>query len=149
MMPIILAVSPPEHPTLLDTIHYQSFGFWVLIGVLGALAVILVWLGKILGRAEVRAERSTAIALPSVASSSPVSAPSANIAGAITAQTPVAPEEVPPEVFAVIAAALSVVLREPHAILAIEGGYPAPMDPRRLAWSMEGRRQIFGSHQTR
>ena len=60
-----------------------------------------------------------------------------------------APGEIPPQLLAVIAAAIDTVIKVPHLIHSIheiESGQ-SPFDS--LDWSVEGRRQIFSSHRTR
>jgi Na+-transporting methylmalonyl-CoA/oxaloacetate decarboxylase gamma subunit len=51
-------------------------------------------------------------------------------------------EGVPPEIRAVIAAAVLVTLKSPHRILQVEPAQNLQLH----AWSVEGRRQIFQSH---
>lgn len=63
-----------------------------------------------------------------------------------------APGTVPPQILAVIAAAVDTVLQGRGRILSIHE-HPHPehgsLDPKLQAWSVEGRRQIFSSHQVR
>ena len=62
-----------------------------------------------------------------------------------------AEERTPPEVMAVIAAAVALVLDKPHRILAVQQ-LTIPQDTVLYVlnpWSMEGRFQIFRSHRVR
>ena len=60
-------------------------------------------------------------------------------------------EQTPPDVMAVIAAAVALVLDTPHRILAVQH-LAIPQDTVLYVlnpWSMEGRFQIFRSHRVR
>lgn len=61
------------------------------------------------------------------------------------------PQKLSPEAFAVIAAALHTVIREPHRIVSIYDMTPMTeaANLNLMSWSIEGRRQIFSSHRTR
>jgi len=67
-------------------------------------------------------------------------------------QTPVIPSynaTIPPEIFAVAAAAAHALFDQPHRIVSIkEKGTYEPSESS-LAWSAEGRRLIFSSHRIR
>ena len=56
-----------------------------------------------------------------------------------------------PDVFAAIAAALHVVIKERHRIVSIYEMQPMSegANLNLMSWSVEGRRQIFSSHRTR
>jgi hypothetical protein len=53
-------------------------------------------------------------------------------------------EEMDPGVLAAIAAAVAVVVRQPHRIIAIQ-----PDTSAQRAWSSEGRRELYHSHRVR
>jgi hypothetical protein len=55
-------------------------------------------------------------------------------------------ESTPPEIIAVIAAAIAVVLGRPHRVLSVQQG---PAQPLVNAWAMEGRVEQFMSHRVR
>lgn len=106
------------HLEFFRNLRYQGTGMLVVIVSLGLLALIVSFVAKILE--------------PRPASASPQ-------------LTQPAGEEIPPEVQAVIAAAVLTVLRSSHRIHHIR----PPADPHLTAWSAEGRRQIFLSHSIR
>lgn len=115
-------VSTQDHVRFLDNLSYQTAGLVVVIFALtilfGAVAVV--------GRLLRPHEKKIPVPVPAVT-------------------TPATEAEIPPEVIAVIAAAVAVTLRKPHRILRIQ---PAN-NPWLQAWAGEGRRQIFQSHQLR
>jgi hypothetical protein len=55
---------------------------------------------------------------------------------------------VPPQIAAVIAAAVSVVLDQPYRLVAVQQ-VSAPVVPHLNVWAVEGRTQIFMSHRVR
>ncbi|MGO8702074.1 MAG: hypothetical protein ACLQVY_30700 [Limisphaerales bacterium] len=55
-------------------------------------------------------------------------------------------ESTPPEIVAVIAAAIAVVLGRPHRVLSVQQG---PAQPAVNVWAMEGRVEQFMSHRVR
>lgn len=117
----LLAVSLPEAPTFADNLQYQITGLLVVLFTLGGMALIIWLAGKIF---IVRDRRKLAAAQKSEAVSTPT----------------------PGEIFAAIAAAVSVVLEgENHVIHEIRTA-----DPRaNLAWGVEGRRSIYASKKLR
>ena len=115
-----LGTSFPEHPGWMLDLQYQLTGFLVVIFALGGIA-LLVWIvGKIFAAAAKMHHRS-----------SPVPPAAAQTA------------EIPGPVLAVISAAVSVALEGRHFV--IYDVAPAG----RAAWSSEGRRSIYRSHQLR
>ena len=64
-----------------------------------------------------------------------------------TAEAPPAVEAVPPEILAVIAAAIAVVLGRPHRVVSVQQA--AALAPEGNAWAMEGRVEQFLSHRVR
>ncbi|TVR48682.1 MAG: hypothetical protein EA425_13895 [Puniceicoccaceae bacterium] len=127
--PPVLALS--EHPTLLEDIQYQLVGFFIVL-----LTLISIWLTlEVLGRLFRAAAARKAAA-----------------AEAAAADAAARPDPLEPQVVAAIAAAVDVVVRDPHRILSVT---LAPDQPSSLpsvqqtAWSVEGRRQIYSSHKVR
>ena len=116
---ISLASSLPAHPGWTENVQYQLTGFLVVLFTLGAIA-LLVW---IIGRIFTATESK-----PAVAANTPSSAPET---------------EIPGPVLAAISAAVSVALEGRHFV--IYDVAPAG----RAAWSAEGRRAIYRSHQLR
>ena len=57
------------------------------------------------------------------------------------------PEQLPPEIIAVISAAIAVALGRPHRVLTVE--QPAMFGPEINIWAMEGRVEQFMSHRVR
>jgi hypothetical protein len=58
-----------------------------------------------------------------------------------------AAEKVPPEVIAVIAAAIAVVIGRPHRVLSVQQGLAST--PEVNVWALEGRMEHFMSHKVR
>lgn len=117
----LLAASLSANPGFADKLQYQITGLLVVFFTLGGLAII-VWLAGKLFIARDRSQQA-------VAESAAVEA-----------------EQIPGEIFAAIAAAVSVAL-EDHQVV-IHGIRSA--DPRtNLAWSAEGRRSIYASKNLR
>jgi len=116
---IALASSLPTHPGWVENLQYQLTGFLVVLFALGSMAVLVWIIGKIFAATEAR----PAIAQP--------------------AQSAEAEAEIPGSVLAAISAAVSVALEGRHFV--IYDVAPAG----RTAWSAEGRRAIYRSHQLR
>ncbi len=82
----------------------------------------------------------------------PASAPPATSLPAVAAPIPVppkplpAPQATPPEILAVIAAAIAVVLGRPHRVVSIE---QTAYTPELNVWALEGRMKHFMSHKVR
>ena len=62
-------------------------------------------------------------------------------------KTPPAVEAAPPEMVAVIAAAIAVILGRPHRVVSVQQA--AVLAPEGNAWAMEGRVEQFLSHRVR
>jgi Na+-transporting methylmalonyl-CoA/oxaloacetate decarboxylase gamma subunit len=122
---MLLAISLPEQPTLADNLQYQLTGLLVVLFTLGALALLVALLGRVISAFESR--------------STPAPSP-------VAASAPAAPEAISGPVFAAIAAAVSTALGDHRFVIR---GVQA-VDPREnLAWGAEGRRSIYASHQVR
>ncbi|MBK8858351.1 MAG: OadG family protein [Opitutaceae bacterium] len=129
MHSLLITLSPrllgalSEHPGLSESIPFQLTGLMVVFTALGLIWLVLTVVGQFFKR---------------TAPAPVVPAP------AVTAPVPVsAPDSLPPELIAVIAATVRVSLEGPYRIQAIVP-VPAGQD-----WAHEGRRQIFASHQVR
>lgn len=122
---ILLAISLPEQPTLVDNLQYQLTGLLVVLFTLGALSLLVALLGRVISAVEARRTPPPAPLVPSA---------------------PAAAEAMPGPVFAAIAAAVSTALGDHRFVIR---GVQA-VDPREnLAWGAEGRRSIYASHQVR
>ncbi len=62
-------------------------------------------------------------------------------------KTPPAVEAAPPEILAVIAAAIAVILGRPHQVVSVQQA--VALAPEGNAWAMEGRVEQFLSHRVR
>jgi len=122
MMPV--AVTLPDHPTLLESLVFQFVGLVIV-----TIALVGIWLMlELLGAAFRKAARQRH------------TQSDGGTAPEIT-QTP------PPELIAVIAAAIDSSVAGPHRIVSVKPVNELQhADPNLLAWSGEGRRQIFSSH---
>lgn len=106
------------HLDFIRNLRYQSTGMLIVLLSLGTLAVVVGLVARLLEPGQARPFSSQPAA-------------SLNSADAIT-----------PEIQAVIAAAVVVVLKSPHRIHEVR----PVLNPNLSAWSAEGRRQIFQSH---
>jgi len=130
IFPAILAIDLPEYPTLADNLQYQLTGFLVVLFTLGSLALLVGLIGRFFIALEARQAAAQAPAPARIAA--PESTPTG--------------EEIPTAVLAAIAGAVTAALGDRR--FAIRGVKVA--DPRQnLAWSAEGRRTIYASHQVR
>ena len=132
IFPAILALNLPDYPTLSESLQYQLTGFLVVVFTLGSLAFLVGLIGRIFATLDARRVPASAAA-PTLR---PAEAP-----------TPAASEEeIPSAVLAAIAGAVTAALGDSR--FAIRGVKVA--DPRQnLAWSAEGRRTIYASHNVR
>ncbi len=122
----------PDYPTIGDSLLFQ----------LNGLIVVFIALGSIWGLLEIMGWffRRTKPSTPSPAAASSLPPATAG------ASTPPPADHIPPELLAVISAAVHVATAgRPHRIAAI---VPAPLESE-LDWAREGRRTIFASHKTR
>ncbi len=128
-----LAAALPDHPDLLGSITYQLVGLLVVFSALGSIWALMELMGAIFRAADARRARALAAA--------PASRPASPAASG---------ESVRPEVVAVITAAVYASIDASATIVAITPVSPHP-EPNLnlLAWSGEGRRQIFASHKLR
>jgi len=110
---------------LLEAFSYQVAGMIIVIGSLALLAVAVVVIGRLLQLAEPKAV--------------PV------VSGERVSPEPSAGGDIPPEIRAVIAAAVVASLDGSYRVVEIQ----TSTDVRLQAWSLEGRRQIFSSHRVR
>lgn len=141
----------------LGTIDWSMVG-WVLVG-----AVVLIIVVAAVGRAIAAAfppnprhmsnfRRSATKRAAAARAAASASAPAKVGAGAAAPTVPAAVAgagAIPPEILAVIAAAVSVVLRgKSFAIKDVSEAQPKPPDIEHLMsrWSLEGRRQVYSSH---
>lgn len=122
-LPLLAVAADPD---LGESFRFQVTGLLVVLTALGALCVLIA----LIGRFFLAAERRTRAA-----------AASERHAGVATGGG-----AVPPEIQAVIAAAVAAVLQGRH--FAVRAVHYVEPDQRR-AWSLEGRRQIYASHQVR
>ncbi len=125
LLPALLAVSLPEHPTFADNLQFQLTGLLVVLFTLSALAILVSLIGRIFIAAQAK---QTSAAAPS------------------TPAAPATSEAIPGPVFAAIAAAVSTALADQRFV--IRG--VQTVDPRQnLAWGAEGRRSIYASRNVR
>jgi Na+-transporting methylmalonyl-CoA/oxaloacetate decarboxylase gamma subunit len=131
-LPAILALNLPDYPTLAESLQYQLTGFLVVIFTLGSLAFLVGLIGRIFATLDARRVPAAA-AVPTLR---PAEAPA----------PAASEEEIPSAVLAAIAGAVTAALGDSR--FAIRGVKVA--DPRQnLAWSAEGRRTIYASHNVR
>ena len=130
--PVILALNLPDYPTLAESLQYQLTGFLVVVFTLGSLAFLVGLIGRIFATIDARRVPTSAAA----PTPRPAEAPAPPASG----------EEIPSAVLAAIAGAVTAALGDsPFAIRGVQVA-----DPRQnLAWSAEGRRSIYASHQVR
>jgi len=133
MLPLAAALT--EKPAWLDAISYQAVGLIVVFTALGSIWGLMELMGWIFRAAERRATENVPVA-----------------AKAEPAELFVEPvtHAVSPQVLAVITAAAHDCLQVGERIVSITPIEHLPQgDVNLLAWSSEGRRQIFASHKLR
>ena len=128
----LASVSVDARMSLGQDIVYQSVGIVVVIGSLATIALILVGLNRILRGAGLVVASGGRGRQAAGSSGAPVVS-SQELAG------------LSPDLRAAIAAAVYTTLGPSHQIVEI---HPS-LSPQIMAWSMEGRRQIFQSHRVR
>lgn len=111
----------------LQALSFQTVGVVIVMGSLGLLALAVVVIGRGLRLAE------------------PKTVPGGDRAADAVLPVPPAGEGIPPEIRAVIAAAVVATLDGSYRVVEIK----TSTDVRLQAWSLEGRRQIFSSHRVR
>ncbi len=134
MLPLAAALT--DKPALLDSIRYQFVGLIVVFAALGSiwgLMELMGWVFRTVDRRTVAcapAERPFSVGEPAVGG--------------------LASSGVTPELLAVITAAAHECLQAgEHIVCIIPVDHLTPGDVNLLAWSSEGRRQIFASHKLR
>lgn len=126
----VLALTLPEYPTLAESLQYQVTGLLVVLFALGSLAILVGLVGRIFAALE---ERRTEVRPATAATPARTTLPATT-------------EEISPAVLTAIAAAVAATLGDRR--FAIRGVQVA--DPRQnAAWSAEGRRTIYASHNVR
>jgi sodium pump decarboxylase gamma subunit len=129
-----------ERPTLGENFRFQLVGLVIVLGVLGLLAVLIKLVGAFMVSMEGKAQKASVRSATGGPGNAGSAAPAQSDSSA----------SVPPEIFAAIAAAVDTLLDEPFGILSVrEEVQPPPFDYKLMAWSVEGRRQIFTSHKLR
>ncbi len=130
MTPAALAATPfllarlPDHPTMVESLEYQVVGLVIVLAALAALWAACAIVGALFRAAgSERLEKKVESA-----------------AGA---------QATPPEITAVIAAAIHATLDGRHRVLSIHLADTHAVESRIHAWSMEGRRHVFASHKIR
>lgn len=116
---------------LLDDVRYQMVGLGIVLLALGTITFVLFFLSKIF-----------ALALP-VKEDFPASGNEAAAGSPAASSWPGKDPAIPPELFAVFAAAVHLELTGKNRIVEIRQTSTSQI------WSMEGRRQIFESHRIR
>ncbi|HLP06673.1 MAG TPA: OadG family protein [Opitutaceae bacterium] len=126
-----LAAGLPPHPEFLESITYQVVGLVVVFSALGAIWLLMELMGALFRAADARRARPLPAApLPSTATAT---------AG-----------DLRPELIAVITAAVHSSIDSAATIVAITPvAAHQETNLNLLAWSSEGRRQIFASHKLR
>ncbi len=133
MLPLAAALT--ENPTLLDAISYQAVGLIVVFTALGSIWGLLELMGWIFRAAE---RRAAARVTEPVLEAEPGLLLEPGMDG------------ISPQVVAVITAAAHECLQAGERIVSIMPVHLQPnVDVNLLAWSGEGRRQIFASHKLR
>lgn len=133
----------------LSEVHWGTVG-WVLVGTVVALVVVAAIGRGIAAAFPPKPEHMSSFRKPAA----PIAATPAPAAPATVraASAPVAPAEISPEIMAVIAASVAVVLHgKSYSIKGVAPAASAHADVERLMslWSLEGRRQVYSSHTMR
>jgi hypothetical protein len=111
----------------------------------GAISLLVVTFYHVwMSRRKQAAPPVSAIAMPSAPS---VAMPA--VSGVIAPPTKTTPmaEQMPPEILAIIAAAIAVVLGQPYRVVSVQPSV-APV-PELNVWALEGRMDQFKSHKVR
>ncbi len=133
---IPLAAALPAKPTISDAIQYQLVGLIVVFTALCSIWLILELMGVVFRFLERQRKAREAAAL---------------VSAVPDLETTSVDDNIGPEVVAVISAAVYASLEAgAHivSIMPIDRTAP-PRDLQLMAWSSEGRRQIFASHKIR
>lgn len=139
--------------SFLCTINWGMVG-WVLVGAI-VFIVVVAAVGRAIAAAfppnpeHVSSFRKPAAPVAPAAPAAPAPAPVAPAAPVAAAPVPAPAAEISPEIMAVIAASVAVVLRgQKYAITGVSPAAAPSADIERLMslWSLEGRRQVYSSH---
>lgn len=139
--------------SFLCTINWGMVG-WVLVGAI-VFIVVVAAVGRAIAAAfppnpeHVSNFRKPSSPVVPTSPAAPTPAPVAPVALGAAASTPASPTEISPEIMAVIAASVAVVLRgQQYTITGVSSVATPPADIERLMslWSLEGRRQVYSSH---
>lgn len=137
--------------SFLCAINWGMVG-WVLVGAV-ALIVVVAAVGRAIAAAfpPNPEHMSNFRNKPAAPVPAPVAAPAPAPVAAAPAAAPAAPAvgaDIPPEIMAVIAASVAVVLRgKRYAITGVSAAAPSADIERLMSlWSLEGRRQVYSSH---
>ena len=124
-------------PVALSAVNLESLGLFVLAG-----ALVYLWLTVRQLRAVV-GTMGKRLAAPAPAPV-PVPSPEAPVPAPAVARTETPPEAIDEGVLVAIAAAVAMVLKHPHHIVAVQQDVGT-----QIAWSAEGRRELYHSHRVR
>lgn len=129
----------------LSTINWGMVG-WVLVGAV-ALIVVVAAVGRAVAAAfPPNPEHMSSFRKPAPVAPAPVVAAPAP-AAPVSAAAPAPAGAIPPEVMAVIAASVAVVLRgRRYAITNVVPAKAPDIEQLMSLWSLEGRRQVYSSH---
>jgi hypothetical protein len=134
MLPLAAALT--DKPALLDSISYQLVGLIVVFSALGSIWGLMELMGWVF-RTVARQTEERVLAQRSLSAEEPT-------AGDLV------PSGVSPELLAVITAAAHELMQAGEHIVSIVPDREANVaDVNLLAWSNEGRRQLFASHKLR
>lgn len=134
MLPLAAALT--DKPSLLDSISYQFVGLIVVFAALGTIWGLMELMGWAFRTVACRTAARAPTERPFLAEE--------------PAARELAPPGVSPELIAVITAAAHECLQAgEHIVCILPVDRLPPEDVNLLAWSSEGRRQIFASHKLR
>jgi len=133
----------------LSEVHWGTVG-WVLVATIGALVVVAALGRGIAAAFPPKPEHMSSFRKPAATTAPALVAQPASVRA--SAPAPTAGTTVSPEIMAVIAASVAVVLKgKAHTITSVAPVSAPTADVERLMslWSLEGRRQVYSSHVTR
>jgi len=122
-------------PVALSAVNLESLGLFVLAGALVYLWLTVRHLRAVVGTIGKRLEAPAPVPVPS---------PDAPVPAPAVARTETPPEAIDEGVLVAIAAAVAMVLKHPHHIVAVQQDVGT-----QIAWSAEGRRELYHSHRVR
>lgn len=136
MQYLLASLQLSNRPSLSDNFVYQLTGFAVVMVVLISIWLVIEIVGAVFRHI---AQEKLAVAGPPGAPPTPSPTPSPKSAAAT-----------PTDILFVIAAAVHATMQGPYRIVSIHETHPHEhASPDVMAWSVEGRRQIFSSHHVR